>query len=407
MEMNNKAPESIITITDLFKIFKSKLKFLIVIALLAGIVGGAINVLSTYNKAIYTSTVSFYSTPSDPSNTLLYNMQSETFAERLLLDENGLPAKEECANVKDYEAAVLLIKQYNELLEQKKSIYREYIEYDSSIIQHEYDVLNEKYQNLVSRLEIYKTPQTDNIVNDDHLAMVKKLEEQVEIAYEERQEYYDTVYEPYTSTVIKKYDELQKVDRQIDLVYKDMLIAREKVVAPWRENPEIKDLVRDISKSVSYEYTLLEEPKTEEEILNPSLSEPTVGEDGEVEETRDKAYFTVRIAVANDKALAELIVEKVLLRTPGYIEQYITHRNKTVGAECIVMSPYSVVESSENLSIVNVAKNAAMFAIVAAVALYAIFVVVYVLKRIMERENSNRAVVAPKDSDNNGESKEE
>ena len=110
MEETVKTEEGI-SLIDLVKLLLSKIKLLIVLTLVGAILGGAFGFVTTYGQDYYGTLVRFYINPkraeSITDNTSQYGvygaygkhvmdnmtklLSSESFAERLLVEENGLP----------------------------------------------------------------------------------------------------------------------------------------------------------------------------------------------------------------------------------------------------------------------------------------------------------------------------
>ena len=84
MEQNTKKE---INIVDLWQVFTKNVVLLIVIALVGAIICGAVGGVLAYVNVSYETTLKFSVSPTDDTDALLYNLQSEAFAEKLLLEE--------------------------------------------------------------------------------------------------------------------------------------------------------------------------------------------------------------------------------------------------------------------------------------------------------------------------------
>ena len=152
MEENNTKEISLI---DLIKLFQKKFKALVLIALIAAIIGGAAGVFLNITGATYSADLEIYMTPADGSDRLLYDLRSGRFAEQLLLEENGLPAKELC-NAADYETAERLLTELEVIRQARIDKHEEISRYYTSDIEHQYSVLTNEYNNILSVLKMYK-----------------------------------------------------------------------------------------------------------------------------------------------------------------------------------------------------------------------------------------------------------
>lgn len=110
MEENIRTQEEI-SLGDIFRILLKKIKVLIIALVIGALVGAGIGVLTTFNEKYYGTFVEFYVNPKKDSNSVTNESQygvygaygwhvmdnmtkllaSESFAEELMLDENGLP----------------------------------------------------------------------------------------------------------------------------------------------------------------------------------------------------------------------------------------------------------------------------------------------------------------------------
>ena len=112
MEENIRTQEEI-SLAEIFKILWRKVKVLIFALVIGAIFGGSLGVLTTFNEKYYGTTVEFYVNPKKDENQINNESQygvygaygrhvmdnmtkllgSESFAEQLLLDDDGLPTK--------------------------------------------------------------------------------------------------------------------------------------------------------------------------------------------------------------------------------------------------------------------------------------------------------------------------
>ena len=357
MEQNmNHSTEKEITLVDLIRLFISKWKILVIVAVIGAILGAVFGGIFSYKTVTYKSTISFNLSPSDSTDSLLYNLQSESFAEKLLLEENGLPPKEEC-NAQDYDAAVLALDAFEAMRKEKAELRLEVNRIQLSAIQNEYDKLESAY------LAAYDVWSTYMNVQDGSM----RDEEKINASYAQMTEA-DAAWSAYKTEVyyptVEKRIALQQQYNLASIELRELRIeaenAVEKVLAPWREDLEIRREIAAIMNSVTYEYESLNIPSTsvnsEEQALN-------------------KGYIKISIAVEKDEEFAQFLLERFKERTPGFVEKHIEEISGTTQAECKLISTFAEIESSTDSYLIPAIK-AALIVMIAFVALTYIFFVI-------------------------------
>lgn len=114
MENNNVMVEEGISLLDIVKLLWSRVKLLILVVILGGIIGGGITAIRTVDVNYYGTTVEFYVNPEKPENapsggesqysvygaygshvmkTMIQLLESDSFAEKLVLNGQRLPQK--------------------------------------------------------------------------------------------------------------------------------------------------------------------------------------------------------------------------------------------------------------------------------------------------------------------------
>ncbi|MBQ2385118.1 MAG: hypothetical protein II292_02825, partial [Clostridia bacterium] len=180
---------------DILKILFSKAKLLICIALLAAIVGGVFGgALTLLGKRDYGTQVEFYITPNSTDTNILHLLASERFAEKLLLNENGLP---ENRSGEDYDAALAAklesdaaIKALNEAKKLSKEAPRAL-----AIAQKNYEEKQKAYEDIYNLLSVYKSATSDKIAEDpEHVQKMKQYEADLETAKIEKKQAEEAYY---------------------------------------------------------------------------------------------------------------------------------------------------------------------------------------------------------------------
>ena len=174
---------------DILKIIFSKAKLLICIALLAAIIGGALGgAITLLAKREYGTQVEFYITPNSTDSNVLHLLASERFAEKLLLNENGLPENRSGA---DYDAALAAKLESDaaaKALTDAKKLSRE-APRALAIAQKNYEEKQKAYDDIYNLLSVYKSATSDKIAEDpEHVQKMKQYEADLEAAKLEKKE---------------------------------------------------------------------------------------------------------------------------------------------------------------------------------------------------------------------------
>lgn len=375
MDQNVNGSNGLVSLMDLWTLFVSKLKLLVIVGLLVAIASGVLGaVLSLYGNR-YEAEVKFYLSPSDTSDTLLYNMQSEIFAERLLLDKNGLPPKKECSNTKDYDAALEVIARYEEKREEKRLKKLEIEDFNAIHNQTPYEqkYLNSKenYEKAYLHWSILAAPQTDAIIDDDYRQRLQESEAALLSAKSEMEANY-AEYQAYLAEKTKLQGEYDLLALELKRLTDERNVAVEKVLDPWRKTSDIKEKIAIIMSYTTFEYTVLEVPESD------SSSTAKEGE----EEIRNKGYITIKVSIPENKEFATTLVEKIKTNTIGYIQQHIEEKTGTTKVDCRLISPYSTVCEKRNSDVLtNVVKYVVISVALTEIALYGVLVVVMCAKK--------------------------
>ena len=184
MDHNNNAHgSSQITFAEVIGMFRGKLKMILLITLVIAIVGGALGAFFTLSTKTYESTIKFYLTTQDGSQALLPLLSSDSFAEKLILEENGLPKREEC-DPEDYDAALAAITAYNNAVETKREAVKQSV-IDSSaftVIESKYNSALDEDDRRFEELSIYLSAQDKVASGENYEATIAIYENRLEEA---------------------------------------------------------------------------------------------------------------------------------------------------------------------------------------------------------------------------------
>ena len=373
---------SVITFADIVSMFKGKGKAFLCCILIAAILCSAAGFVFSLLTAQYGGSVTLNVTVTDASRSLITLLSSDRFAERLLLDENGLPPKEYC-NAEDYKAAVEAAEAYNKAREVNKELYREQqmFEYDFAIIEERYTTLTEEYDRLEKIIEVYKSVWSESVANDPgHAEATQRYQDLLDAISEERNRYRDEIRAP---EVAKKLE----LNKKMAVARQTLKDAREayddasaKVISQWRQDPDVKKLVTSMSNAITCEYMQLFD-----DIEIPA------GENIDPASLENTRFIVLNIKTSEGQELAEDILQRIFNVAPDYVEENLERLSGATEPQCSVISTLAnATEQGESSAV----KTTAIFALVGIVAAAAIFVIVIIIKSLLnantEAEKKNK-----------------
>lgn len=375
-----------ITIADIWHIFVKNLKLLIIVTLVVAIIGGAFGGILAWHGYTYGATLEFKISSIDSTDSLLYNLNSESFAEKLLLEENGLPPRADC-NAADYDAALAAIEAYNQARETKREVKRELDRYQTSSISFEMDVLDSEYSKIFEQLKVYKTTYSDVIASEEtHINTMRELEEQFNAVAEKRQAYREETYLPAMQKKTELQEKYSMATLELTDARREARELTEKVLDAWREDEDIQKKVLEISKSVKYSYGQLEEEDKDKTTTT------------DTEEQRNSRYVVATVAVEGDEELASFIVSRLKSRAKPYIVEHIEEITSSVQVDCTLISSLGT-ENLENRSIIT---QAVKYAVIVGIIAFVLVYIVVALKAYIGSESN--ALTAKSGADPEGDS---
>lgn len=334
MEQNTHYEDEVtISIADIVRMFRGKMRKIIAIAIVAGIIGGLIGIISSVTSMTYGTTLKYRLNPTDGGTTLMYVLKSGGYSEYLLLDENGLPPKEDCDPAL-YQAALDAAEAYKATRAEKKAASEalETLDFELGMadLEYEYSYMNTEYNRVYGQLQIYKDAQTDNLVDENHLATIDKLEAKLDELEAKRSEFEINKYRPAQLEKMAANQRLEEASLANYYARLDYNEAAEAAREQWREKKEVKELVGIINGGIKYEYTKLFD---DEELGSSSSDDPN-------KENLNRSFITITVAVAN-KDDAELIVSSLKKSFPTYIDRYIEQDSGALRIECTNITPFA------------------------------------------------------------------
>jgi len=342
---------------DIIKILLSKAKLLICITLLAAIIGGALGgAITLLGIREYGTQVEFYITPNSPDSNVLHLLASERFAEKLLLDENGLPENRSGA---EYEAALSAKHEADaaaKALTEAKKLSKE-APRALAIAQKNYEEKQKAYEDVYNLLNIYKGATSDKIAEDpEHVQKMKQYEADLETAKQAKkiaeEEYYAA-----SQTALEATHKFEAAKEAAASARKKADDLAEDILEQWREEAKNKKKISLINESLSYKY------------IDVETADKATGE------TTNRQFLIVSISVERDEALAKRLLCNMRDRLPVFVEENIDTSNSDEETVCTLISTAAEIE---NLSKNSLVKEITKFALIAAVMALAVTCIVVV-----------------------------
>ena len=365
MEENIRTQEEI-SLAEIFKILWRKVKVLIFALVIGVIFGGSLGVLTTFNEKYYGTTVEFYVNPKKDENQISNESQygvygaygrhvmdnmtkllgSESFAEQLLLDDDGLPTQ----FLSDENRAEIdaKIAEAGTPLAIKKSAIKT-AETARQAVTEAQVAYNEKAKEWETELQVLVAGN----------ATVVEIETAREQCLGEAKRALETAQDA------KELAELAEMK-----AIEDANTAVEAVRALWRETERYEELIITVTESINYRYY----DKTETDVDDLARS-----------------FIYVDVSVLNDEELANDLFDQLLVMLPRYVEKNMAIPSGYVGTNCQRITRLNEVEQTNSGYMLKTAiKYALLFG---AVALVIASVVVIVIDRSNTRLRNYEATM--------------
>lgn len=362
--VENQNPPREITALDIFKMIKSKIKILALIALIALILGTAGGAAWTIiSNATYGSEAEFYIYSENSNSYILSLLRSDSFAERLLLDENGLPS-----NKKGTE-------EYNKALAAKEAVEQKLKEIDDlekkiklfpteiSNLQRAYSDLQNQYETLNKRLENYMGVQIESIANAEAIVTLEKeIVETGKQKNDAKKAYEDKLLESQNADQL-----LLNLQEELVELTDERKTAFDVALSDFRKNEENISTIKDIKKSVTFNYQ-------------------TGEKDNKIDESQSHLY--VNIAVKFDKQLAQKLLDSISDKLPSFVEESVIAEGDERETECVFLSVFGSVGS---VNYKNPVIEAAKFGAIAMVGAFVVGCCIVVVVDMIKNSAASKA----------------
>ena len=402
--MEDKLQKDEISLLDLFKVLWSKLKLLIVVFLCGGIIGGALGFVTTYNENYWGTAMEFYVNPERPEtedgnvniggstygvygaygrhvmDNIVKLLNSESFAEKLILNGNKLPEKNVWVNVQNEDETALELNPKIDAAEAK-----------IITAQGELEILNaaQDQKNDIS-LELTEAKEELNKIWYEKLFRESEVSNSI---FNER-EYFEKKIATNFPEVAAAYekvdilnDKLETITDSVKIYQEDYSIAKEAAdkavnvaLVAWRKTEKYRDTLQRIMKAVEFSY--LEEDADLEDASNLARS-----------------FLYVYISVIGDenKEFAQDLMVRVQENLPIYVSEKMIVPDGYTGTSCTEITTTSDITLTNPM---HTMKSAIKFAVLFALMSVVITSVVLIIvdrsdKRVRDYDQVSRMLNIP------------
>ena len=305
MEENIRTQEEI-SLGDIFRILLRKIKVLVLALVIGAVVGAGFGVVRTYNVKYYGTTMQFYVTPKKDSASVTSDSQygvygayssyvmdaitkllgSESFAEELMLDEDGIPL-----------ASVLPTGENREVI-------------DAAIAEAQAPIAKAKEATEAAdaaRLATAEAQVAYNSAKSDYDKLIgSNMTTEIELA--------GAALTAATTALENAEDAQAAAELKEEDAWEDANEKLETVWTEWRKSTVYRDYVQTIVSSVSYSYY----------------------DESEADNTTNlaKSFIYVSIDVLNNEGFANFLFERINVVLPEYVEAKMTVPSGYVGTNC-------------------------------------------------------------------------
>ena len=305
MEENIRTQEEI-SLGDIFRILLRKIKVLVLALVIGAVVGAGFGVVRTYNVKYYGTTMQFYVTPKKDSASVTSDSQygvygayssyvmdaitkllgSESFAEELMLDEDGIPL-----------ASVLPTGENREVI-------------DEAIAEAQAPIAKAKEATEAAdaaRLATAEAQVAYNSAKSDYDKLIgSNMTTEIELA--------GAALTAATTALENAEDAQAAAELKEEDAWEDANEKLETVWTEWRKSTVYRNYVQTIVSSVSYSYY----------------------DESEADNTTNlaKSFIYVSIDVLNNEGFANFLFERINVVLPEYVEAKMTVPSGYVGTNC-------------------------------------------------------------------------
>ena len=316
MEETVQNNEEGLSLIDIIRVLFSKIKLLILVVIIGGICGGVFGVWHTIDMKYYGTSIEFYINPEKPSDTgssnttanavgsqygvygaygrhvmdaMIKLLSSESFAERLLLEEDGLPSTTIYPNLDEtkYLNAQIAMKKANDAWAKVEALDKPRLE--------ALEYLNDCWT-LCGLTGSFTEASYNKLLNSTDITVPQYLKD---------------AYKEYTAANELRQDAIDKASA----TQKETDAIVEILLEEWRDHPNYLPNISRFQKAVKYSY---------------------LGDDEDIADANNlaRSFIYVDISVLNDEEFAKDLLIRVKRCVPAYIEQNMIVPTDYEGTSC-------------------------------------------------------------------------
>ena len=372
-----------VSLIDIIKILFSKIRLLILVVILGGLAGAGFSIWRTHDVKYYGTTVEFYVNPEKPKETgasssiaqnagsqygvygaygrhvmdaIVKLLSSESFAEKMMVGENGLPAPNAGPNFtkSEYEEAEQASLNASEAWETATAL--------DSPWRMAVDALNEAWE------------EAGLAGTDSYTAYSKYINSLTPSQYTEKDIALKEAYETH-----KEIDDRR--ENAIEIAEALQVVA----------DAEIEDVLEEWRQTAQYKASL--------KMYKDALTFSYLEDDADVEDANNlaRSFIYVKVNVLNDVKFAEELLKKVWTKVPAYIEQNMIVPADYEGTSCTRITRTDEIKHiNENYTRNQAIKFGLLFAMaVGVITAVAVIVVDKLDKRLRDYETITKTFNVP------------
>lgn len=334
-----------ISLMDIVKMLVQKIKLLICITLIGGILGCAAGVVLNVNKRYYGTELSFYISERAADTEILSLLKSDSFSEQLLLDEHGLPVSGFSDSVHYTTALTKSLEAKNaskKIAELEESL--ETLPEEVEIAKKMYEESLQAYTEAFNRWEVYISSQNTNLDSTQQQRYQDALDVALGVKTTKQKEYDEK-----NNELTKKKAELTAAKKAEKAAKEEWAAAAAPILNEWRQDKQVKAQIKKIKKSVSYFFA------------NPKNG--------------TSQLLAVNVSVLKDKAFAQTLFEALKAKVPEYVAENIHLESTVVNGvqgekKAVSVSFLSTFNEVERLNKLQTLKKAIIYAVVFALGAF-------------------------------------
>lgn len=342
---------------DAIKALVPKTKLILVILIIAAIVGGCIGAAAAYAKSYFGTSIEFYINPKRDQDAgasssqfgvygaygqhvmdnIVKLLQSESFAEEMLLDEDGLPIESVLEKESDRTEIDQKIAEATEPISKTKEA--KAAEEAAAAIMEDKKLAYANATSLASKMNSNYLSLVSSNASAEEIAEAKRLSEEAAAKEQQAKHEYDAAEQDHKMK-LSDYNE----------AYKKSLGNVNAVLDIWRKSEVYKEYIEILTTSVKYSYIKEDEVQI-----------------GNTTEALAKSFIYVNIRVSQNSEIAEFVYDRVNEVLPRYVQENMAVPSGYVATNCQRITRLDNIEqTSSGKILISAVKYAVIFGLLAA-----------------------------------------